>query len=454
MFKKKALLIHGNRYDISPFVLSKVESCDCRTFIELDAEVDSMQPESQVGSDLFAALKELEPLSIDYLYISGLYSKILLNKIFAFFVGKNSKEFVIIVDHADFNSIYSCLSGSVLSYRGLWFDKLDLDRQSDRMGHCYATMSFSRARLAQDSSTIPVDKNKILHNSFPASTSLYSYSSCLNRCKQAFDRFQPKTEEDAHRIFQSLGLEFPDKFANYWHDSKLDFVDSFTWGHDHDFGFGYSRRGAMGQRHLEIAAESMQYGYLPQDLSGKKVLDIGCWSGGDLLILLGLGASVDVIEEHAMSAKSTSRLLQLLSIDNVAISSNSLYSDNVDLCQKYDIIYMSGVIYHVTDPLLAIRICFAYLKEGGKLIIETKASYSNDSISTYSGTAEKGWNWFSPSLSAMQRWFLDAGFPAESIYVHMRPIGRLLGAATKVNSSKLPSRSGFSRPGSWLEGDI
>ena len=104
---------------------------------------------------------------------------------------------------------------------------------------------------------------------------------------------------------------------------------------------------------------------------------------------------------------------------------------------------MSGVIYHVTDPLLAIRICFAYLKEGGKLIIETKASYSNDSISTYSGTAEKGWNWFSPSLTSLQRWFLDAGFPAESIYVHMRPIGRLLGVATKSKVTKLPTRSGF-----------
>ena len=453
---KSGLLIKGRRYEISPYISSLAKSISCSNLYIDDLESSSVFEENiELVKNINESLDQIDVDRPAYLLISGFFGKKLLSDLFSCCVSKQFIDITIIVDHVDFNSIYDYLRDISANSDGIRFKQIDLDRNSLRMGQCYATLALDMSGGTQELSTIPANKNKLNNFYFPLSSPIYSYSDCLEICQQSFDKFKPNTDLKAQYILDALAREFPDAHAStYWHDSKLDFVDSFTWGHDHDFGFGYVRKGAMGQRHFEIAAEAMQYGYLSKNLSGKRVLDIGCWSGGDLLILLGLGAHVDVIEEHSLSAKSCSRLLELLDVKNVCISTDSLYKDKINLKQKYDLIYLSGVIYHVTDPLLAIRICFAYLKEGGKLIIETKSSYSDESEALYSGTAEKGWNWFSPSLLTLQRWFLDAGFTSDSIEVHMRPIGRLLGAATKLKSSNLPTRSGFSRPGSWLEDTV
>lgn len=70
---------------------------------------------------------------------------------------------------------------------------------------------------------------------------------------------------------------------------------------------------------------------------------------------------------------------------------------------------------------------------------------------SYSGVVERGWNWYAPTDETMGRWMVDAGFEAEHIQVHRRPIGRLLAAGIKTKAAALPETAGFSRPGSWLE---
>ena len=195
MLEKKALLIHGDRYSISPFILLQVNSSNCKSFLESDTDSNCLHSDAQVGVNLFSFLKEHEPLYLDNIFISGLYSKALLNKIIAFLVNKNLKDFSIIIDHADFNSIYDFLYTAVSSYNGLYFEKLVLDRQSDRMGQCYATMSFSKERVVQDPSTIPVNKNKSLCQSFPVPKPLYSYSECIIRCKQHLIYLGPRQKK-------------------------------------------------------------------------------------------------------------------------------------------------------------------------------------------------------------------------------------------------------------------
>ena len=60
----------------------------------------------------------------------------------------------------------------------------------------------------------------------------------------------------------------------------------------------------MGPRHGKIAVEALRFGMLPCSLKDKQVLDVGCWSGGDLLVLAGLGAQVTAIEEHTIAAQA------------------------------------------------------------------------------------------------------------------------------------------------------
>lgn len=272
----------------------------------------------------------------------------------------------------------------------------------------------------------------------------------------ALAKWTAATQPEAKRIHDAIAAEYPDEFdpQTYWTaaaDHK--FRDFFAWGHDQDFGFGLKRSGAMGQRHIEIIGECIQYGLLPAQLAGLNVLDVGCWSGGDVLLLAGLGANVTAIEENRRSADSAIRLCELVKCP-MNLVTDSVYKDRQDWAGKFDVIYASGVIYHVTDPMLFARILFAYLKPGGTLVLETKATSGDKSFCGYSGTLERGWNWYAPNREAMGRWLVDAGFEADSVKLRVRTNGRLLSSSIKTKACALPETAGFSRPGSWLEGIV
>ena len=209
----------------------------------------------------------------------------------------------------------------------------------------------------------------------------------------------------------------------------------------------------MGSRHFEITTEAMRLGMLSTNLQGKQVLDVGCWSGGDLLVLTGLGGQVTAMEEHPIAAKAARRLIDLLGL-NAPVIESSLFADRREWAGQFDYAYCSGVIYHVTDPMLLLRILFAYLKPGGEVFIETKGTAGEGSLCSYSGTLEKGWNWYAPNETALGRWLVDAGFDARTIQVHRRDNGRLLACGRKAKAQVLRETAGFSRPGSWLEGMV
>lgn len=268
--------------------------------------------------------------------------------------------------------------------------------------------------------------------------------------------WQAKTPEQARQLAGTLEQEFPDEAHpdKFWHSQAAGaFRDFFVWGHNQDFGFGVSRAGAMGARHIEIASEAIRLGMLPADLRGKEVLDVGCWSGGDLLLLAALGGKITAIEEHPTAARAARRLISLLGLE-APVEDRSLYLDRREWAGRFDCVYCSGVIYHVTDPLLLLRILFAYLKSGGVVFLETKGAAGAASLCSYSGTLEKGWNWYAPNEIALGRWLVDAGFDAASVRVYRRENGRLLACARKVKPGPMRETAGFSRPGSWLEGVV
>jgi 2-polyprenyl-3-methyl-5-hydroxy-6-metoxy-1,4-benzoquinol methylase len=291
---------------------------------------------------------------------------------------------------------------------------------------------------------------------FPEPRQAISREIAWDIAAKALAKWESSTAEEARRIASILENEFPDqaKPDDFWHSqSSIAFRDFFVWGHNHNFGHGISRVGAMGSRHVEITTEALRLGMLPASLQGKQVLDVGCWSGGDLLVLAGLGGQVTAMEEHPIAARAARRLIDLLGLKAPVIES-SLYADKREWAGQFDYAYCSGVIYHVTDPLLLLRILFAYLKPGGDVFIETKGAVGEGSICSYSGTLEKGWNWYAPNETALGRWLVDAGFDAKSVRVYRRDNGRLLACGRKTEARALRETAGFSRPGSWLEGVV
>ena len=371
-------------------------------------------------------------------------------------VGKRhlTSNAIIIVDNADVMTVYEGIRESILSDTALRFETLHIETEDTRPGRGLAFLSWNNNRTnVQDQSTIPANKNRNKNYQFADAQEKIDYQVSRTIVEDALKKWESSDEGVAKHNFEVMISEFPNQESptGYWHDANdQDFVDFFTWGHDHHFGSNYKRQGAMSTRHIEIVSESLQYGLLEKDLTGKKVLNIGCWSGGDLLALAGLGGEMTAIEEHKTSAAAAVRLCELLGVE-AEITSTSLYDENTRWSQSFDIVYISGVIYHVTDPLLALRICFSYLKPGGRIVLETKASSMEGSFCEYAGTLEKGWNWYAPTRDALGRWLVDAGFPAEGISLHVRKNGRILAGATKSEKAKLPEKSGFSRPSSWLE---
>jgi 2-polyprenyl-3-methyl-5-hydroxy-6-metoxy-1,4-benzoquinol methylase len=291
---------------------------------------------------------------------------------------------------------------------------------------------------------------------FPAPQPVMSGEDAGSIVAESLSKWKAATQEEARRIANILEREFPDQARpdDFWHsESSVAFRDFFLWGHNHDFGHGITRAGAMGPRHMEITSEALRLGMLPASLKDKRVLDVGCWSGGDLLVLAGLGAEVTAIEEHPIAAHAAQRLLGLLNLDATVLET-SLYADKQEWREQFDYAYCSGVIYHVTDPMLLLRILFAYLKPGGDVFIETKGASGEGSLCSYSGTLEKGWNWYAPNETALGRWMVDAGFDANSVMVYRRENGRLLACGHKTANRALRETAGFSRPGSWLEGIV
>ncbi|MHC4131138.1 MAG: class I SAM-dependent methyltransferase [Planctomycetota bacterium] len=238
-------------------------------------------------------------------------------------------------------------------------------------------------------------------------------------------------------------------------DSQRDQSIKFTWGHNHDFST-FNVEGEMADRHIEILADFMDHFGLPFDLTGKKILDVGVWTGGTALLLAALGAEVTALEEVVKYSDTVNYLASAFGLSNLECISISLY--DLDIHDTFDYILYSGVIYHVSDPVLSLRILFNALKDGGNIFVETYGippAGQNAPVTLYlgpqcfkSGSKEdltrKGWNYFVPTPFALKLWIASAGFEAVKVD-NVGQLHRIKAVATRVSHKDI-LRAGLSRP--------
>lgn len=206
-------------------------------------------------------------------------------------------------------------------------------------------------------------------------------------------------------------------------EQQRDLSIKFHWGHDHDFG-DFKLEGRMEDRHIRLLANFVTlFPVSLEDFKNKYVFDIGCWTGGTTLLLATLANKVFAIEEVKKYAETAAFLSNCFGMnDRIAVKPLSIYECNKeDFYDQFDIVYFPGVIYHLSDPLLALRILFNSLKEGGFILIESAGINTEEpfcrfdgSLIWHYGTRERmnrgGWNWFMPSPSALYRMMREAGF--------------------------------------------
>jgi 2-polyprenyl-3-methyl-5-hydroxy-6-metoxy-1,4-benzoquinol methylase len=260
-----------------------------------------------------------------------------------------------------------------------------------------------------------------------------------------------------HSYIQNLIASDDSAKEGYLDQSKQrDLSIRFHWGHHHDFGNGVIYEGKMGWRHVNILARFVcDYG-MSFDLSGKRVLDIGVWTGGTSLLLAAMGAEVLAVEEVAKYSDTVNYLANAFGIqDRLKCIPRSLYDVLPMFADYFDYIVYSGVIYHVSDPLLSLRLVFSALMDDGKVFLETYGFNHSDCVCRYEGPSivhngskefldRGGWNYYIPSPKCLDTWCRDAGFQV----VHIGDVdssSRLLGVARRTQFGDF-CRAGLSRP--------
>jgi SAM-dependent methyltransferase len=164
---------------------------------------------------------------------------------------------------------------------------------------------------------------------------------------------------------------------------------------------------------------------------------------------------VVALEENALAARAAGVLAAALGLERVVEPlAASLYAPGLfdDASSPhygaFDVVVCSGVLYHVTDPLLALRLLHNALRPGGLLLLETAATSERaapgGAVVAYWGAGEPGYNYFLPEPRALARLLADAGF-ADVHVTDEAP--RILAAARRPDAYADFLRAGFSRPG-------
>lgn len=224
----------------------------------------------------------------------------------------------------------------------------------------------------------------------------------------------------------------------------------FTWGHTHNFGT-FKMQGLMRDRHFTLAERYNRHVDLKALVKGKEVLDVGCWTGGAALMYAAMGAkTVVAIDEVLKYVEALYFLRSSFDIDALFPSHASIYNPALveKFRERFDVVSCSGVLYHITDMVVALRILRNVLKPGGVLLLETAGIKSVGKIARYEGHLQgkwpgnQGWNWWFPSMELVEQMLIDVGF--NEINLDWHPNNRIQGIALRTLVDKPMMQAGIS----------
>lgn len=191
-------------------------------------------------------------------------------------------------------------------------------------------------------------------------------------------------------------------------------IDQYKWWHVIELAPGITTPGKAGNRTLLPFLE------IPADLTGKTILDIGCWDGYFSFECENRGAArvvaSDVWEYAGRGAFDFARGTLGSAVEPLVASVYDLSPDLFD-GDRFDVVLFLGVLYHLKDPLGALEKVASVTAPGGTAIIDTvvdvKHLTDKTPVMTYFPGAEENKdasNWWAPNPAAVAAMCGTAGF--------------------------------------------
>lgn len=188
-------------------------------------------------------------------------------------------------------------------------------------------------------------------------------------------------------------------------------VNSIWWWHSIDLGSGLITPG-----HANTESQLTYLG-IPDNLSGKTVLDIGAWDGYFSFLAEERGAIVTATDDYehswgkCASGKAGFDLAKRIRKSNVMEFPSSLNDLSSGSVGQFDVVFFFGVLYHLKDPYRALEIIYDLTKE--MAIIET-FSKNNDIdlplLIFYHNESSDPSNYFAPNMSCLIEMLKAVGF--------------------------------------------
>lgn len=147
------------------------------------------------------------------------------------------------------------------------------------------------------------------------------------------------------------------------------------------------------------------------NIEGKDVADVGCNNGYYMFEMAKLKPSSLTGFDPSGLYKCQFDFInffldQNISYELLGIEHLKIYD------KKFDVIFCLGVLYHRSDPIVALKSLYGGLKKNGELILDTLIIDSDEELALCPKTsyAKMPNVYFIPSIKALQSWSFRAGF--------------------------------------------
>jgi tRNA (mo5U34)-methyltransferase len=224
-------------------------------------------------------------------------------------------------------------------------------------------------------------------------------------------------------------------------------IDKISWFHTFNFGNGIVTPG------YDNSYKRIRTLHMPEDLSGRTVLDIGSWDGFFAFEAERRGASrVLATDSFCWSGAgwgtkdgfNLARNILNSRVEDMEIDVMELSPEKVG---TFDLVMCLGVLYHMRNPLLALERIFSVTKR--QLILDTHVDCvmtNRPMIAFYPGNELNNdpTNWCGPNRAAVEAMLKTVGFSRVEM-VHQRFRFNFFYRLARAVKHKLIDRESF-----WL----